>query len=271
MSTENESAETTKPSTQDASDQKPLHMLPSERLAVDRQLKALEAFAASYVDGEPVSNEKAGRGAEMAAATIVVTNAFFCEMGLLTRAAAGQFVPSEIARDYQHACAWDRDNGTDTAGHKLAPAFADKGLSKVLIPMVRVRGSMSEDDALAILGDASKAKPKYKGQLRALLQFMIAAKLLTSDGGMIKAAAAQSTGTQSGNAGGGGGVGGDDKDTKTDLNSDRIPPDAPAFYLDKERKRKVTLIAPDTADKAEVARIKKWIDLLYFVEEDTPK
>lgn len=50
-------------------------------------------------------------------------------------------------------------------------------------------------------------------------------------------------------------------------NVEVIPPDAPSFYLDKERKRKVTLIAPTTLTTTEVARIKRWLDLLFFVEE----
>src|SRR5690349_8789461 len=99
---------------------KPTHTLPSDRLSCEKQLEALRAFVAAFdAKGGPVTNEEAGAIISMSGLTVVVTNAFFAELGLLGRADAGQFTPGELAKEYQAAYVWK----ADTAATKLAPAF----------------------------------------------------------------------------------------------------------------------------------------------------
>lgn len=39
------------------------------------------------------------------------------------------------------------------------------------------------------------------------------------------------------------------------------------MFLDRNRERKVTLIAPDSLSQAEVNKIKSWLELVLFVED----
>src|SRR5437660_6354170 len=74
-------------------------VLPTDRVAFDKQVEILRAFAAVYAasGGNPVSNETAGAALTptFKSGTVITTNAFFTDVGLLVRSDEGGFEPSQ--------------------------------------------------------------------------------------------------------------------------------------------------------------------------------
>lgn len=242
---------------------KPTQVLPSDRLTTDKQLEALRAFVvASEAEGGAVTNDQAGKIVAMSGQTVVVTNAFFTDIGLLIRADSGRFTPSQAAKEYQAAYAWD----PSTAGAKLAPAFRDTWFTKALLPRLKMR-AFTKTEAMAFLAEACKASPEYQWRLGMILEFLNAAGLLALAGDEVKAGSGSSV---SGPTGGGtGGGGGEPPKPPAPPVGEVIPPDAPFIYIDPEKTKKVVLVAPDSSvTQKEFDRIKAWFDLQFFVKDD---
>jgi hypothetical protein len=243
---------------------KPTHVLPSDRLSTDKQLEALRAFVvASEAENGAVTNDQAGKIVGMSALTVVVTNAFFTDIGLLARSDSGQFMPSQAAKEYQAAYAWD----ATTSAAKLAPAFRDTWFAKALLPRLKMR-SFTKAEALAFLAEACKASPEYQSRLVMILEFLNASGLLSLAGDEVKA----TSGTSSVSGGPtGGGAGGNDEPPKPPSTpvGDTIPADAPFIYADPEKKKKIVLIAPSfSVTSKEFERVKKWFELQFFITDE---
>lgn len=245
---------------------KPTQVLPSDRLTTDKQLEALRGFvvACDAEGGAAVTNEQVGKIIAMSGQTVVVINAFFTDVGLLVRADSGKFTPGQAARDYQQAYDWDQN----TAGTKLAPAFRDTWFAKALLPRLKMR-SLTKTEAMAVLAEACKATPEYQWRLGMILEFLNAAGLLALAGDEVKAASGTSTVSTPSDPGTLGG-GGDEPPKPPPLSTDEvIPQNAPFLYIDPEKKKKVILIAPDSAvTKKQFDRIKAWFDLQFFIEDE---
>ena len=157
-------------------------VLPSDRLAFDRQVEAIKAFAAEYEanGGNPVTNEKAGGINKMAAATIIVTNAFFCDIGLLSRTDKG-FIPSEEALNFMRAI---HGLSPETAGEKLKSLFSNQWFSQVLIPRLRMR-PLDIREAVIILGEESRAGKEHQERIEILIEFLNFVGLIRKEGSQI--------------------------------------------------------------------------------------
>lgn len=244
---------------------KPTQVLPSDRVSCDKQLEALRAFCAAYdAKAEPVTNDEAGKIINMSGQTIVVTNAFFVDLGLLVRT-DGKFSPGAAALDYQRAYVWD----ANTAGVKLDQAVRETWFSKALVPRLQMRPH-TKGEAIAVLAEACKASPEYQSRLAVLLDFANAAGVVSLAGDEVR------IGSLSGppadapapprNEGGGGG--GDDGKHPPSPHGMTIPADAPFIYVDPAKTKKVILIAPSSSvTQKEFDRIKTWFELQFFVEE----
>lgn len=232
---------------------RPSKILPSPRLAVPKQLDAIRAFAlASKVDDGLVTNEQAGKIIDMSPNTIVVCNAFFCDVGILQRKDSGKFEVSDVARAFSDAYEWN----PETAGAKLAPVFEDKWFAKSLIPRLKMR-DWSRADAVQTLAESAGASKEYRANVEMLIDFMAFAQLIKADGNVIKAVAS-SPGAQPSDP------------VNAALQSAPIEPlssEGDVCWLNKERTRKVLMVAPHDITPTEVARLKQWIDLWYFVED----
>lgn len=165
-------------------------VLPSDRLALDRQFDALKAFTAEYEanGGKPVTNIKAGEISKMSGATIVVTNAFFCEMGLLTRGEDG-FIPSPEAIAYLRAV-----NGLspETATEKLRPLFEKQWFYQILSPRLRLR-PMEATEVVKVLGEESNAGKEHIPRLGMLIDFIHHVGIIKKEGNQITLATATNT------------------------------------------------------------------------------
>jgi hypothetical protein len=245
---------------------KPTQVLPSDRLATEKQLEALRAFVvASEAEGGAVTNEQAGQIISMSDQTVVVTNAFFTEIGLLVRSDSGRFMPGQAAKEYQASYDWNANR----AGAKLAPAFRDTWFAKAIMPRLKMR-TLTKNEALTFLAEACKASPEYQSRLVMLLEFLNAADLIALAGDEVKLSSGGSfnEGASGGSKAGGGG--GDEPPKQPDLPvGERIPPDAPFIYLDPEKKKKVVLVASHSSvSRKEFDRIKAWFDLQFFIVDE---
>ena len=157
-------------------------VLPSDRLTFDRQIEALKAYVAEYEanGGKPVTNLKAGEIGKMAAATIVVTNAFFTDIGLLTRSEEG-FIPSSEAVGYLRAV---HGLCPESASDKLKPLFDKQWFSQVLIPRLRLR-TMDLLEVVKVLGEEASAGKEHIQRLELLIEFMAFVGVIRKEGNQI--------------------------------------------------------------------------------------
>jgi hypothetical protein len=239
----------------------PTKILPSDRLAFDKQLAALRAYAVAFESngGRPVKNAEAGGILDMSENTIVVTNAFFCEAKLLARQRDEQaFVPSAEAIAYFKAHEWD----PSTAGEKLKPAFERMWCSEVLVPRLKFR-AYEQREALAVLAEASNSVKDYEERLQVLLEYLVLSGVVTRDGDLIKSAAPRSP---------------SEAKTETPTASEAAPQkvEAPAveegcdsytLVLDPRSKRKVIIQAPHVITSKELERIRTWLGVQLIVED----
>jgi hypothetical protein len=162
----------------------PTQKLPTPRIAFQRQLEILRAYAAKSDEGKrSVTNEEVAGIVGMSKDTITLGNAFFADVGVLTRTEGG-YLPAPEVVNYLRVHQWSPEK----AAHELAPKLAETWFAKVLLPRLAVNKSMNEDEALTELAKASSAATSYKPQLETLLEYLEVAGLLVRDNGQLQTA-----------------------------------------------------------------------------------
>lgn len=158
----------------------PTKRLPTPRIAFQRQLDLLRAYAASSPSGQtPATNEDVSGIVGLTKDTISLANAFFADVGFLTRSEGG-YVPSEEVRAFARVHPWKGDE----AATELAPKLRDAWFGRALLPRLSY-SPMSEADALAELAKAAHAGPNYRPQLETVLDYLAAARLVRREGGLV--------------------------------------------------------------------------------------
>ncbi len=241
----------------------PHKILPTERLSPEKWQAALRAYAVVFESngGKPVTNNDAGAIIGMAGNTIVMTNAFFCDLKLLARQKEEQsFIPSSEVLAYHKAYEWD----PSTAGEKLRPAFERMWFSETLVPRLKFR-AYEEKEALTALADACGAAKEYQPRLLVLLELMAFAGVVVRDGSIVKAASASKNG---------------DKPVEPASVTPvapvaAAPPveeghDSYTLVLDGKTKRKVVIQAPHSITAKELERIRSWLGVQLIIEEEAP-
>lgn len=236
---------------------RPNKILPSPRLMVSKQLDVVRAFvnASQAADGAPVSNDDAATLVNMSKLTTVVSHPFLCDVGLLIRK-GGLFEVSPTAKAYQQAYEWN----PETAGQKLAPAFTDKWFARSLLPRLKMR-DLSKQEAVQALAEAAGATKDYEENVAMLLEFMDISGIIKIEGNMVQSRGGVSYSSESTSS------------TPGASGTNPTPAAPPAqegdiCYLNKDRSRFVTVIAPLDISASEIARLKGWLDLMYFVAAD---
>jgi hypothetical protein len=159
-------------------------VLPSDRLTADRQIDAVRAFAAvaESTDGkQPISNEKAGDVIKMAAGTIVVTNAFFCDVGLLTRVDGGFLVSQEVIAFLRA----ESGLSPEAAPEKLRPLFEKQWFMHVLTPRLRL-APMDIGAVQKVIGEECSASKDHLGRIDVLIDFLCFVKCLAREGNQLR-------------------------------------------------------------------------------------
>lgn len=176
-------SDTEAPESGRAPSQGPQEQLPTDRISFDNQMKLLHAYATASNGGQAaVAIEEVASLAQMNASTASLANAFFVKTGLLTRSGRA-FLPSREVLDYGNAMAWQ----PDIAARKLAPIIEKSWFFVALRPRLLMR-SISEEEALADLGQRAKVGRDYLPQLRTLLLYLAVSGLVRRDGDRLSLA-----------------------------------------------------------------------------------
>ncbi len=162
---------------------RPTQVVPTERIQFKRQLDILRAFAAaSGPTNTSVTNKQVAEILKMASSTVSLANPFFTETGLLVKEGSG-FMPSSEVMDYNRAFAWN----PDTAAHKLGSRLREAWFVQAVTPKLTF-SQMSETEAINTLADASAAAPKFRPNLKLLIDYMEAAGMIERDGDVVRLA-----------------------------------------------------------------------------------
>jgi hypothetical protein len=260
METQEQDAESPKPPSgnppiKSGISKKPTQTLPSERLSFSKWKEIIQAYVvAAESNGGSVDNDEASKVVKMAPTSIVVTNAFFVDVGILSRSAGtGRFEVANEAKEYVQAIQWD----SETAGQKLKPLFAKQWFSNSLLPLLKLR-NYSMDEACTVLAEAAGGISKdYLPNLQRIVHFLDFVGLCKLEGNVLSAV--------------NGGVLPEkpaDKPAKTA--DEELPEDmiSESFFLDKARTRKVTVTGPRDLSDQEISRISRWLKIIHFIEDD---
>jgi hypothetical protein len=240
--------------------------LPTDRIAFAKQQSILGAYAVAYekFGSKPVSNDEVGTLVNMAGATISQATAFFVDTGLIIKAEAGKYQPSEALLDYDRS----KSFSPEKAWLKLAPSLKTSWFGQEIISRLRLRSTMTEDDAIHALADASSAEHVHRDQLRMIIDYMSLTGLVAREAGNLR------LGTQAIN-----GETAPETTTPTTTSTTQQPPPPAAppgtetytLTLDPNKGRKVVVQAPPMVNAKELDRIQKWLAVQLIVEGAEPQ
>lgn len=238
-------------------------VLPTDRLALDRQVAALAAFAAvsESKEGKPVTNDEAGavvQPTKMAATTISMTNAFFCVIGLLTRQENGSFsVAPEVMSFFkaQHGLS------PESAPEKLRPLFEKQWFFQAMGPRLKL-GAQDIQTVIKVLGEASGAGKDHLRRVELLIEFVCYVGLARKDGNQLRAVLASSRPAESESAATGGGAAGAGADTQ-EPGLEKY-----TLTLNPDKNRRIVIHTPATVSAAELKRIQQWLSFQLIVSDE---
>lgn len=155
--------------------------LPTFRVGFQKQMDALKAYAVLSENGtKPVHYTRISEMIKIHEANVSSMNPFFLEIGLILKASNG-YLPSAAVLDYNRARSWN----PDTAALKLAPVIGQTWFGQELTQRLQFR-ELSEDEAIQVLADVSNAGPETKPQLRVLIEFCEATKIIERANGQLR-------------------------------------------------------------------------------------
>jgi hypothetical protein len=194
--------------------------------------------------------------------TISQTVAFFCAIGLLSRDKGG-FVPNVDVIDYNNTRQWDELQGR----LKLKPLFEKTWFYRCLVPRLQL-SPQPQSTCLAILASESRATPEYEERLIYILRFLELASVLSIAGGTVTLLQHRLDANRPDGMPDAAKASSENKATIASTVTNGVDGDEHhVLYLDKTRKRRVTLHAPLTISKPEYERICKWIQVTLIVED----
>lgn len=155
--------------------------LPTERIASEKQLAVLRAYAAaSGSDRKAVTNDEvAAVHSDVAPSSVSLCNPFFSDVGLLISEGRKQR-PSDAVFDYLHAYEWS----PETASLKLGRILGETWAAKVLTTRLAFR-VLSKEEAIGVLAEESKATKAHKRNLDILIDFLCASGVIKIEGGTV--------------------------------------------------------------------------------------
>jgi hypothetical protein len=163
-------------------DEKPVKVLPTDRLAFAKQIDLLRAYAVgSGAAGKIVTLADLANLTQFPSTSVGLNNTFFSDVGAITKVGNGYTAAAEVL-SYNRQLEFD----SATAGHKLAPLFLRAWFAERLVPLLRMRQSLSERECISQLADAAAAGAKYTPQLRALLEYLQLSGLIMREGGVVQ-------------------------------------------------------------------------------------
>lgn len=221
--------------------------LPTDRIAFDKQLQIARAFAALYASTQQaVTNEQVGAqlSPAMKGSTVGQTNAFFVDVGLISRD-GGSFIPHPGLLKYNEISAWDE---TEAKKH-IAEIFEPTWFHKLLAPRLQLN-AQSISACLGALASECGATQEQEDKLKLLPQFLQAAGLVRIDGDTVYFARQSKPKPQ-----------GQDHGHHDEQQHARNPSGNVDFSLPLPGGKMVRINAPFDLTPSEIGRIKQWIDV----------
>ena len=159
---------------------KPKYVLPTPRISFQKQLDLLRAWATTSGGNQTVVTTTAvAKVLGIHASTASIANPFFEKTRLLKRSGRG-FIPSQEVVAFNSAHKWK----PESAAKKLWPVFRETWFAGCLLPKLAFN-SLSEVEAINILGEEAEAEKKSRPQLKMLLDFLNAADVIRRERGNI--------------------------------------------------------------------------------------
>jgi hypothetical protein len=159
---------------------KPCKVLPTARISSSKQLDILRAYAAVSRGGKPANVNEVAGVMKLAPSTVMMANPFFCSVGLLQKTDASAYMPSNEVMNFLHAFEWN----SETAAHKLSQLFRDSWFGQLLIPRLKF-SEQTEEEALALLSEASAAGKERRKELSTLVDFLELTGVVAREGGQL--------------------------------------------------------------------------------------
>jgi hypothetical protein len=227
-------------------------VLPTDRIAFDKQVKILQAFAACYESNaaKPVSSKLAGETVtpKFSESTLLVAVPFFADIGLLTRI-GGDFVPCPELVAYNQAVSLSASE----AKRKLRPVFEKTWFCRLLVPRVQLN-PLAVKECVGILAVEATAGADHIGRVEPLINFLELSGIVSITGTMVSFVPPNGVAST--------------PETKllsqepTKQQDDSVH----TYVLPLLKKRKVTVEAPLDITKEEIQRLQKWIEFTLLLD-----
>lgn len=234
-------------------------VLPTDRIAFERQVEILRAYAACYQSngGKPVSNVQAGDtiNPKFSASTLGVAVPFFTDISLIIRKENDSFVPSPELVAYNQAF----NISPAEAKRKIRSFFENTWFCRLLAPRLQL-SPQSEKDCVGFLAVEAKAGEEHLARVQPLIKFLELAGIVAINGGMVSFVPAIGESPRTA-----------EEKLAQAISKGQVPEvfsdhEENSFYLDKEKTRKFTINSPLFITNAEFERIKKWIEATLIIE-----
>lgn len=154
----------------------PQEVLPTDRIAFEKQLLLLLAYAAASDSGQKtVGNEDIASLVEMNSSTVSLANTFFTKIGFLARSGR-EFIPAKEVIEYKIASEWDKE----TAPFKLAPIIEKSWFIQTLKPKLQMR-AIEESEAIHDLAQKAAVGKDRLLQIRMLLNYALSSGVIRKE------------------------------------------------------------------------------------------
>lgn len=165
---------------------KPAKFLATDRIQFPkRQFDTLRAFViAASKSEQPASLSEVAPLANLSVNTLSVITTFFVNANLITKSEGNKFAPTSESIEYERSYNWN----PETAAHALMPALENTWFAKTILSHLKVRGTMTMQEASELLASEAVASPEYKPQIRITIDWLVMTGVLDRDGEVLKMA-----------------------------------------------------------------------------------
>jgi hypothetical protein len=153
---------------------RPSYPVPTDRLKFEKQVEALRVVAVASNNGQqPVGADRMGSMMRIANTTAALNNAFFVDVGLLTKAGKGQYLPTDPTLEFQRKYSFDKA----AAPQLLRSAFVGTWFHEAVHQRLTISPA-TKQDLVATIADIAGTDASYATQYGHLLEWLAYVGLL---------------------------------------------------------------------------------------------